>query len=388
MIRDPFYGVPGLDAESFDDAARELNTAYLADAWAYPKEERADLEARLRELFGAEAEIERSGSALSVRTAAQPSGRLEDIAKELATLDTKVLFVKAGERVEVLAFFQNPHGHGPRSSPLRIGRELSGRDDVRAASSTSCRCGAKHIAFTSRKAYGGQETEDIPIACLACGRCTLLVLGVAGGAEVHLADELPLGRIRWLPARQGYAPSRADYPWWKRVLTSDWLPAAAGVAFGITLVLVLRGGFLGSGRGAIAVPERSAGAQAPRPSLGNAHLVVNDAGMTCNQRGCVLERIDELRRLADDAGATGFVSQLDQVKSELDAGECERALELARAIKDPEDKSFAATKVGIAHLSLDLVLDNHCRFLRARAPEPAADQGGGSGSVGSELTED
>lgn len=388
MIRDPFYGVPGLNAESLDEAARKLNTELLADAWAYPTADRADLEARLRELFGAEAEIERAGSALSVRTEAPPPGRLEAIAKELATLDTKVLFVKAGERVEVLAFFQNPHGYGPRSSPLRIGREISGRDDVRAASSTSCRCGAKHIAFTSRKAYGGQETEDISIACLACGRSTLLVLGVAGGAEVYLADELPLRRIRWLPAREEYAPSRADYPWWIRILTSDWLPVVVGVAFGITLVLVLKGGFLGSGGEAAVVPEPTVGAQAPRPSLGNAHLVVNDAGMTCNQRACVLERIDELRRLADDAGAGGIVTQLDQVKSKLEAGECERALELSRAIKDPEDKSFGAMKVGIAHLALDLVLDNHCRFLRARAPEPATGQGGGSGSVGSELTED
>lgn len=389
MLRDPFYGVPGLSPESFDAAARELNAAFLEDAWRYPSEERHDLEARLRELFGAAAEIERSGSALRVRAELPPRERLEAMAEELATLDTRVMFVKAGEELELLVFVDNPHGFVPRSRPLCIGRALQGSGDSRAASSASCPCGARHVSFVSRKAYGGQETDDIAVPCLACGRSTLLVLGVAGGCEVHLADELPLRRIRWLPAHDAYGLSRADYPWYQRALASNWLPAVAGVAFGIGLVLLLHGTLLGRGKAppTSAHPVVALPGQAPLPPLGKAHLVATDAGMRCNQRECVLERLAELRGLAADAGASGFAAGLDGVQRALDAGECERALALSRAIKDPADTSFAATKVGIAHLALDLVLDNHCRFLGAQAPEPA-DQGGGSGSVGSEPTPD
>jgi len=362
MLVARYFGVPGLDADSFDQAARDLNHGTLKDAWRYPTRDRDDLEGALSELLGDDVELERTGSAIRARTAKRTPRELQRIAERLAELDTRVQFVKAEESVELLVFFQNPHGYTPPSRPVVIGRPIEGRDDAQSASWCSCLCGAKHIAFVTRKAYAGQDRDDIPIRCLSCGRATLLVLGVPGGAEVHLAEELPLSRIRWLPTRDAYGPSRADYPLSKRALAGPWLPGIAGVVFGLSLVLLFHGELLGgpSDDGTYGVKQTPA---PPVTATRRESPVPIDSGYTCNQRDCVIERLEALKSTAADAGATSVAEACDGVRAALDAGECDRALELARKIVDP-DGGFEAIKVLTAHLALNTVLMSHCRFLR------------------------
>lgn len=199
----PHFGVPGLEPGSFDREARRLNDELFTLAWAYPKGVRDDLEGRLRGIFGASAQFARAGSALRVETAPVSAARLREVAEALGALETRAFFVEAEARLVAVAFFENPHGDLPRpsSGPLCVGRALVERDEIRAASRATCPCGAEHVALVARKAYAGQETEDLPFACLACGRATLVVVDVPGGAEVHLVQALPEERRGWLSPR-------------------------------------------------------------------------------------------------------------------------------------------------------------------------------------------
>jgi hypothetical protein len=76
-----------------------------------------------------------------------------------------------------------------------------------------CACGAVHLVFTSKKAYPGQERDELSFACQRCAQHQLVLDVYDGGYyEVHLKDDLPANRVPYLPASSSWQVSQLDYP--------------------------------------------------------------------------------------------------------------------------------------------------------------------------------
>lgn len=119
---------------------------------------------------------------------------LDGLVAGLCALDTKARFtevqrVEGGYQVTVEVYTRNPHG-----SPKPRTQAVTSQLKLGAPTRTTCdNCGAVHVIFVSRKFYPGQERDDHEIACLACCRTTIEILGVAdtGGYAVYLASHVP-----------------------------------------------------------------------------------------------------------------------------------------------------------------------------------------------------
>lgn len=231
-----------------------------------------------------------------------------------------------------------------------------------------CRCGATHACFVSGKRYPGQERADVAFACLACKQVTLHVLGMpeGGGAEVYLLSELPIRRIRWLPARSDYGISRRDVPLHRRLLASEVVPPLIGLVAGATVTIAMLSGRTPP----VALPPAAQPRSVAPPLVVGAEVAIpRDAGLQCNQRECVADRIEDLRTKA--AGMATVTAALLEIERALHAGDCARARELVRGIQLPEDTRLETIAATTSHLSLDLVLQAHCEHLAARAAADA-----------------
>lgn len=368
----PFYGAPGLTAETADAGAREHNARPpLSEAWRYPTRDAAELDAEVRRIVGPEATFERTSSALRVAVARCEASEVTRWAAALAALDTRVYYtcVSANDdgstRFEAFVWVDNPHGQAPRPTPLVVGRALRGSSEA-SLSATSCRCGAKHVAFVSRKAYPGQERDDIPVPCLACGRGTLVVLGVpdSGGFELHLLDRLPPARVSWLPRTSDWQPSQRDLPLPLRVLAAARMVVIGLGAFGLAALLVA----LLLGRRSQSGP-RSRGWQppvAPSPAAESGAVPRSPESpgarpATCTTAECVHGLVAALRNAATAASARETELKCDELDAAIDAGNCPRAVALVESLPAASSAdTLRRISLDMARVHLSIVMNQYC----------------------------
>jgi hypothetical protein len=218
-----------------DGAAAAANADFLAEASLYPTAPIANLEERLRSIFGADAtygpfEDGAAGGALLVTKDGVTREELARYGRALVVLRTRARFVAITPldprgnllHLELVVYAKNPHGPRDLSPALFFTwghSSLRDLERVLVGPNVVCPCGARHVVFRSKRALQSDPETTVSFPCQKCGRSTLVVPAWKGGSgEAHLKERLPEERIAWLPEKASdangdpHAVTQDDFP--------------------------------------------------------------------------------------------------------------------------------------------------------------------------------